>query len=197
MPLPENIKSLTDASLLASYRQTGNNLFVGELYERYTHLVYGVCMKYLENAEDSRDATMEIFEKLLEDLKKHEVANFKGWLYSVAKNHCLMKFRKDKTRIENKPELQEEVAKVMEWDANLHLDNGPGKEAQLMAVEEAILQLSAEQRLCIELFYLQERSYQQITDQTGFDFRQVKSFIQNGKRNLKNLLSRHYEGKTP
>lgn len=195
MPIQENIKSLTDADLLVKYRQTENNLFVGELYARYMHLVYGVCMKYFENAEDSHDATIEIFEKLLEDLKNHEIDYFKGWLYSVAKNHCLMKFRKDKTRIENRPDLQEELVKVMEWDTNVHLDNGSPKEEQLITVEEAILQLSAEQRLCIELFYLQEKSYQQIMEQTGFDFRQVKSFIQNGKRNLKNLLSRKYEGK--
>ena len=191
----ENIKKLNDEELLAQYRQTGSNTLIGELYERYSHLVYGVCMKYLENNEDSRDATIEIFEKLLDDLKKHEVTYFRGWLYSVAKNHCLMKFRKDKKRIENHPELQDDLVRIMEWEGNLHLDNGLQEKNEMVNVEEAILQLPAEQRTCIELFYLQEKSYQQIEEQTGFSFNQVKSFIQNGKRNLKNLLNRQYERK--
>lgn len=188
MSTAENIKSLDDAGLVNRYKQTGNNRYVGELYERYTHLVYGVCMKYLENTEDSRDATLEIFEKLMEDLKRHDVANFKAWLYSVTKNHCMMKFRKDKMRVERRPELHEELSVVMEWKEDLHLNNGVEREEKLGKVEEAIRQLPKDQKNCIELFYLQDKTYQQIMKETGFDFRQVKSYIQNGKRNLKNLL---------
>ncbi len=187
------MQPLSDGELVAKYRLTGNNLFIGELYKRYLHLVYGVCMKYLENAEDSKDATEEIFIKLLDDLKKHEVAYFRGWLYQVAKNYCLMQFRKDRTRIEKRPELQEELVAFMEWDVDLHLDNEPGMEGQLLGVETAIRQLPPDQRTCIELFYLREQSYQQVMAATGFDFKQVKSFIQNGKRNLKNLISRQHE----
>lgn len=194
LSINKHIKSLDDNDLVAKYRQTGDNVFVGELYERYTHLVYGVCMKYLENREDSRDATVEIFVKLLDDLKKHDVGNFKGWLYSVAKNHCLMKFRKDKNRIENRPELQAELAIVMEWDTNQHLLSEDAIQQQQLSVEDAITQLPPEQKLCIQLFYMQEKSYQQVMELTGFDFNQVKSYIQNGKRNLKNLINRQYEG---
>lgn len=192
LSLPENIQSLSDGELVSNYRLTGNNLFVGELFKRYLHLVYGVCMKYLENTEDSKDATEEIFIKLLVDLKKHEVAHFRGWLHQVAKNYCLMQFRKDKTRIEKRPELQEELVAFMEWDVNLHLDNEPNKEGQLLGVETAISQLPPDQRTCIELFYLKEQSYQQVMEATGFDFKQVKSFIQNGKRNLKNIINRQH-----
>ncbi|MBX7107741.1 MAG: sigma-70 family RNA polymerase sigma factor [Chitinophagales bacterium] len=194
LPVNKQIKSLDDHELVARYRQTGNNVFVGELYERYTHLVYGVCMKYLEDREDSRDATVEIFVKLLDDLKKHEVENFRGWLYSVARNHCLMKFRKDKNRIENRPELQAELAVVMEWNENQHHNSDETGKQQILTMEEAIEQLPTEQKRCIELFYMQEKSYQQVMELTGFDFKQVKSYIQNGKRNLKNLINRQYEG---
>lgn len=194
LPVNKQIKSLDDHELVARYRQTGNNVFVGELYERYTHLVYGVCMKYLEDREDSRDATVEIFVKLLDDLKKHEVENFRGWLYSVARNHCLMKFRKDKNRIENRPELQAELAVVMEWNENQHHNSDETGKQQILTMEEAVAQLPTEQKRCIELFYMQEKSYQQVMELTGFDFKQVKSYIQNGKRNLKNLINRQYEG---
>ncbi|MBA2422169.1 MAG: sigma-70 family RNA polymerase sigma factor [Chitinophagales bacterium] len=186
-------KMLADAELISKYKQTSDNRLVGELYERYMHLVYGVCLKYLGNAEDSRDATIEIFEKLLEDLKKHDVEHFKSWLYSVAKNHCLMKFRKDKLRVENHPELQQELISVMEWDENVHLIGVVSKEEKLENMEAAIQQLSYNQKQCIELFYLKDRSYQEIMSETGFDFGQVKSFIQNGKRNLKLILTRKNE----
>jgi RNA polymerase sigma-70 factor (ECF subfamily) len=186
-------KNLADAELVSQYKQTGDTMLVGELYERYMHLVYGVCLKYLGNAEDSRDVTIEIFEKLMVDLKRHEVKYFKSWLYSVAKNHCLMKFRKDKSRVENHPELQQELISVMEWDENLHLSDGILKEEKLQEMEAAILQLSPDQRKCIELFYLKEKSYQEIMKETGLDFGQVKSFIQNGKRNLKLILTKQHE----
>jgi len=184
---------LADAELISKYKQTSDNRLVGELYERYMHLVYGVCLKYLGNAEDSRDATIEIFEKLLEDLKKHDVEHFKSWLYSVAKNHFLMKLRKDKLRVENHPELQQELISVMEWDEYVHLSGVVSKEEKLENMEAAIQQLSYNQKQCIELFYLKDRSYQEIMSETGFDFGQVKSFIQNGKRNLKLILTRKNE----
>jgi RNA polymerase sigma-70 factor (ECF subfamily) len=57
-------------------------------------------------------------------------------------------------------------------------------------LEEAIQELSEEQKLCVNLFYLQKKSYQQITDRTGFTLMQVKSYIQNGKRNLKIILEK-------
>lgn len=195
MATPENITALSDTELLARYRHSGDQAVLGILYERYGHLVFGVCMKYLENREDSRDATTDIFVKLISELKKHDIDNFKSWLYSVAKNHCLMKFRKDKRRMENRPELLVELTNVMEWDTNMHLESGENTESRLVTMEDAILQLPEEQRLCIELFYLREKSYREVVEQTGFDYKQVKSFIQNGKRNLKNLMNRNYEGR--
>jgi len=187
------IKSLSDKELVSEYRKTGEQSLAGELYLRYSYLVFGVCMKYLGNKDDSKDATIEIFEKLLHDLRIHEVENVKGWLYAVAKNHCLMKFRKEKQRIENHPELYEELSAVMEWEGSVHLDNGVSGQDDLQSLTEAITRLDKPQQLCIDLFYLQEKSYQEIMKLTGFEFGQVKSYIQNGKRNLKTILTTAYE----
>jgi RNA polymerase sigma factor (sigma-70 family) len=187
------IKSLTDKQLVSEYRKTGEQSLAGELYLRYSYLVFGVCMKYLGNKDDSNDATIEIFEKLLHDLRIHEVENVKGWLYTVAKNHCLMKFRKEKQRIENHPELYEELSAVMEWEGSVHLDNGVSIHDDLQSLAEAITKLNKPQQLCIDLFYLQEKSYQEIMKLTGFEFGQVKTYIQNGKRNLKTILMSAYE----
>lgn len=178
--------------MIANYRSTNNNIYVGELYHRYTHLVFGVCYKYLGNYDDSHDATVEVFEQLLTKLKEHEITNFKSWLYSVAKNHCLMKLRKGKNAVV----LKEDMNEVVESRQEVHPSGVNDREQQLRQLEEAVMHLNVEQRLCIELFYLERKSYQEIMKQTGLNFKQVKSFIQNGKRNLKIALGNSYERKT-
>jgi RNA polymerase sigma-70 factor (ECF subfamily) len=145
-------------------------------------------LKYLKNREESRDAVLNLFEKLLEDLKHHSVDNFKSWIHSVARNHCLMILRKV-----NRPgfekdidELQEKLHDAPESDVQL-------KEEQLQSLEKVIPLLNEEQRICIELFYLKDLSYQEVMQETGFTMNQVKSNIQNGKRNLKILLTKQNE----
>lgn len=187
-----SIKNLSDAELISLYKKSGTQSIIGELYERYTHLVFGVCLKYLKHHEDARDASVDIFEQLLTKLKSHEVSNFKSWLYTVSKNHCLMQLRKGKNHIE----LHDDVSEIVEIHTDLHLISVNEKEEQLSQLEEAITQLDDDQRRCVEFFYLHELSYHQIMEKTGFTFKEVKSFIQNGKRNLKIALDKAHERKT-
>ncbi|CAN5568543.1 sigma-70 family RNA polymerase sigma factor [soil metagenome] len=174
-----------DLQLVAEYKQTGNNQFVGELFKRHTHLIFGVCMKYLKNEDDAQDASMQIFEKLLVDLKKHEVQQFKAWLHMVCKNFCLMQLRSGASKLKRTKEMQKDLASFMESDTELHLTVENTKEMQLTFMEECIKGLNEEQKLCVELFFLQEKSYQEVTELTSYNMNNVKSFIQNGKRNLK------------
>jgi RNA polymerase sigma-70 factor (ECF subfamily) len=183
----------TDLELIASYRQSGDNVFVGELYKRYSHLVFGVCMKYLKDEDDSKDAVMLIFEKLLEDLKKYQVDNFKSWLHTTAKNHCLMKLRSVKSVFLKTEELKKDYPVVMETDYEPHLDNDNVNEVYLSHLGNAVEQLNDEQRICIEMFYLNGKCYQEVAETTGYSMKQVKSFIQNGKRNLKIIIQSNYE----
>jgi RNA polymerase sigma factor (sigma-70 family) len=183
----QDYQNFTDAALVDAYMQTANKELIGVLFKRYSHMVFGVCMKYLRDENESKDATMQIFEKLLMDLQKHEIGSFKPWLYTVTKNHCFMKLR-------TKPkEISGFESDLMEKEAFLHLpteapDAVVDKELQLQKLEKAILKLEENQQKCIELFYLKQYSYQQITELTTYNLNQVKSYIQNGKRNLKNLL---------
>lgn len=181
------ISDLTDSELLLKYRNTGDNYFFGELFKRYTHLVYGVCLKYLKDPDDSQDAVMQVFEKLMEDLKKHEIDNFKSWLYSVAKNHCLMKLRKEPLMLR----LEDDRDHIMENEDSLHLLNE--KELQLVKLEKAMECLNDRQKLCVELFYLKEKSYREITEETGYSIGEVKSYLQNAKRNLRNYMMNNEE----
>ena len=145
-------------------------------------------MKYLKNENDSEDAVMDIFEKLLTDLQKHEVSNFKSWLYSVSKNHCLMKLRKDKTIKYSNNDLIKTEGRIVEMPEPMHLNSKMEKELQLENLEKALQHLSKEQRTCLELFYLQQKCYKEVSSITTFSLKEVKSFIQNGKRNLKNHM---------
>lgn len=177
--------SLPEHVLIDRYRETGDPAFVGELFDPYVHLAFGVCMKYLHDEADCKDAVMQIFEDILRDLKTHEVKNFKSWIYIVSKNHCLKQIRRhkqnqkyaDATKSENHSSFME-----IEDALNLMIDDSEKKKNDALYI--AIEQLKGPQRQCIELVYLQEKSYKEVVEITGFEMKKVKSYVQNGKRNL-------------
>jgi RNA polymerase sigma factor (sigma-70 family) len=179
--------SLSDEELISSYHSTGDKAFVGELYIRYAHLMYGVCLKYYRDQEKGRDAVLQIFEKLFESLQKHTPENVKTWLMFVARNYCISDLRKMKVHAEkhSRYEKDEEEPLMPEEDV---LHEKVIKEQRLQRLEDAISALGDEQKTCIELFYLKDKSYKEICDITGMSEKQVKSHIQNGKRNLKLIL---------
>lgn len=170
----------TDGELVAEYRQNGDLQVLASLYQRYMELVYGVCLKYLSDTETAKDAVMQVFEELIIKLKKHEVDNFKSWLYTVAKNYCLMQLRsgKNKKTVPISPELMQSGE---EW----HLNGALQKEASFKKLERCLQTLSPEQQQTVALFYLQQKCYNEIVEQTGLDWKKVRSLIQNGRRNLK------------
>jgi RNA polymerase sigma factor (sigma-70 family) len=167
------------------YEEHNNNEWLGVLLQRYTMLLLGVCMKYLKNEEDAKDSVQQVFLKVINDLPKYKVEYFKSWLYMVTKNHCLMKLR-DKGKYP--VELNEQaMSAVDETDTRI---TALEKENHLVSMEQALLLLNSEQQVCIKLFYLQKQTYQQISGSTGLSVMQVKSHIQNGKRNLKIQMQR-------
>jgi RNA polymerase sigma factor (sigma-70 family) len=182
----QNPKGMTDAELARLYKTSGDLKVLGELYSRYTSMVFGVCMKYLKDREAGRDAVMQIFEKLITGLQEHEVEHFKSWLYVTCRNHCLMQIRSQKNR-----KFEEISPFLMESDATVHLDEEPELESNLTKLEGCIERLVNEQKHCVQLFYLQQKCYKEITSLTGFDLNSVKSYIQNGKRNLKICMERN------
>ncbi|MBK9505485.1 MAG: sigma-70 family RNA polymerase sigma factor [Bacteroidetes bacterium] len=187
------MSNLSDEELLSEYKRSGESKYAGELFKRYAHLVLGVCMKYLKNMDEAQDTTMFVFEKLLSELRQTDVQHFKSWLYMVAKNQCLMHIRKQKRHdivtfdTENG---ENEESNSMEIGAIEHLDDVDLKEVQLQQLEEGIKTLNHEQQECISLFYLQDKSYVEVAEITGYDLNKVKSYIQNGKRNLKIYLEK-------
>jgi RNA polymerase sigma factor (sigma-70 family) len=173
---------LTDQEILRHFYADHNNEWLGPLLERYTLLLYGVSMKYLKNPEEARDAVQQIFLKAITELHKYEVSYFSSWLYMIAKNHCLMLLRSQRRGIPVES-LKDPV--VLSEDPDLLKS-----ENLLKNLEEALQHLNPEQKTCIRLFYLHKKSYQTISAETGYNLLQVKSYIQNGKRNLRLLLEK-------
>ena len=183
----------TDKELITSYKESGDNKFVGELYKRYSHLIFGVCMKYLKDEDESKDAVMQIFEKLLDDLLKYNVESFKSWIHTIAKNHCLMKLRSNQSTFIKTEEYKKDCPLVMESHPDWHPIDENVNEIYMNHLEKAVEHLNEEQKICIELFYLKGKCYQEVAENTGFSINQVKSFIQNGKRNMKIYIQDKYE----
>lgn len=183
----KKISHHTDIELLDKYRQDGNSAWLGELYNRYSHLVFGLCLKYLKDEETAKDAVLAIFEKLITDLRSREVATFQHWLYAVSKNHCLMMLRNNGREAKRKVVYHHEVsAHVLE--ENDILRHTQMRETGLLKLEAAISRLNEEQKECITLFYLKEKSYKEIVETTGYNIGEVKSHLQNGRRNLRLIL---------
>jgi len=189
------IKDLNDEELVQCFFENKKTELAGELFNRYTQLVFGVCMKYIGNAEEAKDAVMQIFEHLLTLEQKEEITNFKGWLFTVAKNHCLMILRKNKS-VKNFKELKfaELESEIMELPSVMHLYDTEENEIQVKRLHQAIETLKPEQKTCVELFYLENKVYKEISEITGYELNAVKSYIQNGKRNLKILLENGKKG---
>lgn len=184
-----NLKTESDENLVVNYQNTKNNLVVGELFKRHSLMCFTVCVKYLKDEDAAHDATMNIFEKLFIDLQKHQITNFKSWLHTVCKNHCLILLRKPNVLVSINEDEEENENLFMQLSNILnHDDDKQEREEKLQAVENAILGLKDKQKQCIELFYLKQKSYVEIAAITGYSENEVKSYIQNGKRNLKIIL---------
>ncbi len=181
--------SYSDNELIAHYAKTGESVFLGILYKRYGHLVLGLCIKYLKNEDDAQDIVMMIFEKLTVDLKKHKIEFFKSWLYTYSKNFCLMELRKKQSQIKKDIELKDNKDLFMDFGGNEHLNIAEEKEQTILQLETSLKSLNKEQKWCIELFYYKNKSYNEIIELTGYTPNEVKSHIQNGKRNLKLKLT--------
>ena len=183
--------NMTDAALLENYYHDGNNEWIGALMQRYTLLLYGVCMKYLKNEEAAKDAVQQIFLKAIAELQKYQVTYFKSWLYMVARNYCLMQLR-DRGKV---PLPVTEKMMMTGPDETDDLLRHRDKDTALEMMEESLKELSNEQQTCVTLFYLQKKSYNEIADITGYTTMQVKSYIQNGKRNLKITIEKKMQEK--
>jgi RNA polymerase sigma factor (sigma-70 family) len=176
---------MTDQELLARYYDQHNNDWLGVLLQRYTLLLFGVCMKYIKEEEEARDCVQQIFVKVITELPRYHVEYFKSWIYTIARNHCLMRLRDSHGRVAS---LSDSM--LAAWDEEGGNSQHWEKEKLLQWMSESLDELGKDQKRCVTLFYLEKRSYQEIAETTGFTLMQVKSHIQNGKRNLKLLIGK-------
>lgn len=190
-PPENNIVHLNDGELRERFRKSGDKVYIGELYRRYIHLALGVCYKYLRDKDEAYDAAMEVFESLYEKLNHHEIKSFKSWLYIVSRNHCLQQLRQQKkmTIVSLKEEFFSDV--FMENVSFQHHEED--KDELLAALPEMLNVLTPGQQQCLSYFYFDNQTYEEISLKTDFSIKQVKSHLQNGKRNLKILLENKFK----
>lgn len=176
---------MTDAELLQRFHQEKQSEWIGLLLQRYTLLLFGVCLKYLKDEDEAKDAVQQVFLKVLTEVDRFKITYFKAWLYTVAKNHCLMQLREKQGKkiggLTDSMALQHEDLKLFDLKED---------ETTYLFLEQALQELTPEQQDCIRLFYLHKLSYQQVSEKTGYSLLQVKSYIQNGKRNLKSIIEK-------
>lgn len=185
--MPAYSPHTTDEELVLMYRDSLDKMIVGELFKRHSLMCFTVCNKYLRDEDAAKDAAMQVFEGLFTSIPRHSINNFKSWLYTVCKNHCLMQLRKPKLEVQlNGQEENEEF--FMEPRGFFHHEKEQTEE-HLVALENAMGELNDKQRVCIHLFYLKKKTYEEISHETGYSLKEVKSYIQNGKRNLKITLN--------
>lgn len=177
---------MSDQELLEKFQADHNNEWLGILLQRYTLLLLGVCMKYLKNEDEAKDAVQQVFLKVIQELHKYKVEYFKSWLYMVAKNHCLMRIR------EKQGKMMVEITDRFNGETETAADKGSLRLEDLtfQFMNDSLKELNPEQQQCVTLFYLEKKSYQEVSERTGFSLLQVKSYIQNGKRNLKILIEK-------
>ena len=177
----------SDEEILKHYKQTGDKEIFADLFKKHVTVVYGTCLFYLQDKDEAQDATMQLFEKLLLDVNNREIDHFKGWLSFVVRNHCISLIRKQKSQAKNIKSYYE-----FEYqDANLETEESIGRvgdEQMLEQMKQSLPKLKEGQRICVELFYLKDKSYQEIANETSYSLNEIKSYIQNGKRNLKLLM---------
>ena len=178
-------ENLTDEELLKRYCDSGELVYFVEAYKRYMPLVYGVALKYLKRPEDAQDAVMQLFEELVVKIKEVEIQSFKAWLYTCIRNNCLMEIRK---RSKNLSVSLDDS--FMEFCDDFHLTVVSESENREESLRECVESLPEKQRISVKYFFFNELSYKEVEERTGFSLKMVKSFIQNGKRNLKLCLER-------
>jgi RNA polymerase sigma-70 factor, ECF subfamily len=189
----QNRENIPDEVLVEQYRSSRDLEILGELYGRYMHLVFGLCLKYLQNRDDAGDAVMQVFEKLIVEVPKRDILNFKSWLYVLAKNHCLMQIRSEKAASKRMDKWIEEQEEIMEFYPDLHPIDEAGND-DYPGLKECLEKLKEEQKTCVEFFYYQHKSYREIAQILKMEEKKVKSYLQNAKRNLKICLEEQNAG---
>ncbi len=181
----KNINELSNDQLLESYRTEDNQEALGILYERHLEMVYNTCMKYLTEKELAQDAVLDIFETLTEKAKTHEIQRFDGWLFMLAKNHCLMQLRKT-----TKNQVVSIEDRALSSDEEAYREQDHEREEKLQSLESCLEKLPEDQKIAVKMFYLEEKTYKEIAEIMQIDSEKVRSFIQNGRRNLKNCMGK-------
>ncbi len=178
----------TDFELLDRFRRHGDRAAFERIVARHRPWLHRVCARLLRSDEAARDATQDVFARVLNRLDTFRGDNFPGWLKAIAVNCCLNTIDRDKRWAPLEAAGEAPAA-----------DLGP--ELQLLRLEEGvrarhlIARLPERQKIVFCLKYIDDCSYQEIERLTGFSNKEVKSFLQNARRNFENWWRAEEKGR--
>ncbi len=171
----------TDEEVIITYKTTGKKSVLAPLFKKYNEKLFGLAYYYLHERESAMDTVMDTFEVVLKTIDNKDITYYKGWLMSICRNLCLKKIRDEKKF----DELKEISDNSMESDVDRVY-----KDETIEKILEYVPQLKEGQRICIHEFYLLGKSYDEISASQGMTFKEVKSNVQNGKRNLRIMFEK-------
>ncbi|MEL6655687.1 MAG: sigma-70 family RNA polymerase sigma factor [Bacteroidota bacterium] len=176
----------SDEELVRQFQQSGDRFLLGLLLRRYSQSILGTCHYYLRQPQDAEDAAMEVCELIVRQLQKpKEIKRFKDWVFIIARNYCFRKLKDNKRLTELSTEWEKDF---LNSDVQYELGDTlyVQEEALYARVDAEIQQLNEQQRLCLTAFYWQGEKYKDIAARYGMTTDEVRSAIQNGRRNLRN-----------
>ncbi|MFK7923284.1 MAG: RNA polymerase sigma factor [Bacteroidia bacterium] len=179
------LEDKSEQELLAHFRDTQDPEVIALLMTRYDGLIYGMALKWLRDPERARDFAGDLYIKLFEHLQKQEVENFPAWLGRTIRNRLHDLRRKDNVRDEYKSGFVPPEAPRVEnaWDFAMD-KSGLG---------QALAGLSESESIVIRGVYFDDKSYQEIGEEQGWSFNQVRGARERAIRKLRIVLKGDFE----
>ena len=168
-----------ESSLLLKYLKTNDLSYLLELYRPYMHLVYGLAFKYVKDPKQSQEIVYCIFKKLIKDIKRQEVRVFGNWLYNLSLDFCKQWRDRGRTESDQIVALGGSTQTPVEFYDDKDDDSF---EEEISSMEDEVMRIKSQQEKCSQLFFKEQRCFQEIADITGWEVSEIKYHVKNAKR---------------
>lgn len=185
-----SLSTLTDYAV--AQKCIENSEFFSEIISRYEKKLENFLLRLgAKEAEEREDLLQEVFVKAYKNLNEiDEELSFNAWIYRVARNTLYDFFRKKSSR-GTKIEMSEEESEIF-WntvvDENQNIPKEFDKKILQKFIREKIYQLPEKKRDIFILFYLEEKSYEEISDILKLNQNSIATHISRGKKLLKQYI---------
>ncbi|MBF0505129.1 MAG: RNA polymerase sigma factor [Candidatus Omnitrophica bacterium] len=151
-----------------------------EVYKTTSSFVYNVALRIVNNQEDAKEVTQEVFIIIYNKLKNFRFESaFKTWVYRITANYAI-NFAKKNSRIKTAPFDEALGEGAVENEAEAHIE----EEHQSQAVENLLKEINPDQRACVVLRNIEGLSYQEIAKALNININTVRSRLKRAREKL-------------